>query len=445
MTTLFKTYSEAEKYLNLFTDYEKMVKGTQYPEDLFDLRRILNLLDKVDNPHHHLPGIHIAGTKGKGSTAIFTEALLQAHGIKTGLFTSPHFIDKEERIQVAGERIKKEDFLNCMNILGPALMALKESSLPPTFFDIMTTVCFLHFRSQRIEAAVLEVGLGGRLDSTNVFLPDVSIITRLGLDHTEKLGPTIDLIAAEKAGIIKPSRPVIAQPQEPEARPVLAKKCRETGSPLSWVGEQIRISEGREKNAPSFSVQTPNQQYADLTLSVLGNHQRLNAATALGAAELFLHKRTGRLPEPDLVRRALSKTRLPGRIEVLTPKPLLVADGAHNSVAMAVVIQTIKEELSYKDLHLLFACSSDKDVRAMIAQLAPLAQRWTLTTFDFPRIEAPERIQAILKEGHPAADVQITQSPAEALEDAHQRSGPKDCILCTGSFYLIGELFKLIR
>ncbi len=445
MTTPFKTYAEAEEYLNLFTDYEKMVKGTQYPEDLFDLRRILDLLDKVDNPHHNLPGIHIAGTKGKGSTAIFAEAILQAHGIKTGLFTSPHFIDKEERIRVAGERIKKEDFLNCMNILGPALMVLKETPLPPTFFDIMTTVCLLHFRSQQVEAAILEVGLGGRLDSTNVFLPDVSVITRLGLDHTEKLGDTLDLIAAEKAGIIKPSRPVIAQPQEPEARPVLEKKCRETGSPLSWVGRQILIKERKTEKAPSFTVQTPNQQYTDLRLSVLGKHQRLNAATALSAAELFLQKRTGRLPGQEQVKGALLKTHLPGRIEVLDTTPLLVADGAHNSVAMAVVIQTIKEELSYKDLHLLFACSSDKDVRAMIAQLAPLAHRWTLTTFNFPRIEDPEKIRAILKEINPSADVQISQSPAEALEEAYRRSGPDDCILCTGSFYLIGELFKLRR
>ena len=441
----FETYQDAEDYLNTFTDYERMERGVEYPEDLFDLRRIERLLDTVGNPHVGLHGIHLAGTKGKGSTALFTEAILRAHGLTTGLFTSPHLLHKEERIRVSGEDLKPEEFLGWMNHLRPSLMVLKDTTMPPTFFDIITTVGLLHFRSRGVEAAVLEVGLGGRLDSTNVFLPDVCILTRLGLDHTEKLGDTLDRIAAEKAGIIKPSRPMIAHPQEPEARAVIERTCLEAGAPLSWVGEDIRIEDDEGTDPSTFSVHTPKGRYPGLTLSVLGRHQKRNAAAAIAAAEVFMWERQGVALDPDLVREAVARTRLPGRIEVLGHEPLLVVDGAHNPVAVEVLLETVREGLCYQDLHVLFACSKDKDVRAMLALLAPAARRWTFTSFDFPRIEDPVRLREVLGELDPGATCRVTRSPAEALDDARRRSGPGDCILCCGSFYLVGEIFKQIH
>ncbi len=440
----FETYQEAEDYLNTFTDYERMERGVGHPEDLFDLRRIERLLASVGNPHVGLNGIHVAGTKGKGSTALFSEAILRAHGLTTGLFTSPHLLVKEERIQVSGEALKPEEFLGWMNHLRPALMSLRDSPMPPTFFDIITTVGLLHFRSRGVEAAILEVGLGGRLDSTNVFLPDVCILTRLGLDHTEKLGNTLDLIAAEKAGIIKPSRPVIAHVQEPEARGVIEKRCLETGSPIFWMGEDVRIEPEEGTDPLGFSVRTPEGRYPGLTLSVLGRHQQMNAAVAIAAAEVFMRQRKGVSLDPDLVREALARTRLPGRIEVLSAAPLLVVDGAHNSVAVEVLLATVQQGLRYEDLHVLFACSKDKDVRAMLALIAPAAKRWTFTRFDFPRIEEPERLQEILEEVAPGAESRVTRSVVDALDDARRRSGSRDCILCTGSFYLVGEIFKQI-
>lgn len=440
----FETYQDAEDYLNTFTDYERMERGVEYPEDLFDLRRIEGLLERVGNPHVGLSGIHVAGTKGKGSTALFVEAILRGHGLTTGLFTSPHLLTKEERIQVSGEMLKPEEFLGWMNHLRPALVSLQDSSMPPTFFDIMTTVGLLHFRSRSVEAAILETGLGGRLDSTNVFLPDVCILTRMGLDHTEKLGNTLDLIAAEKAGIIKPSRPVVAQAQVPEARFVVEHKCLETGSPISWLGEDVRIEADQGPDHGAFSVRTPEGLYTGLTLSVLGRHQQMNAATAIAAVEIFLGQREGVSLEPDRVREALARTRLPGRIEVLSEAPLLVVDGAHNSVAVEVLLETVREGLSYQDLHVLFACSKDKDVREMLALVAPVAKRWTFTRFDFPRIEEPERLREILEEVSPGAESRVIRDVAEALDDARRRSGARDCILCCGSFYLVGEIFKQI-
>lgn len=438
----FETYQDAEDYLNTFTDYERMERGVEYPEDLFDLGRIEALLDNVGNPHIGLKGIHIAGTKGKGSTALFAEAVLRAHGVTTGLFTSPHLLEKEERIQVKGENLKPEEFLAWMNFLLPSLLRLQETPMPPTFFDIMTTVGFLHFRSRGVGAAVLEVGLGGRLDSTNVFLPDVCILTKLGLDHTEKLGHTLDSIAAEKAGIVKPSRLVVAHPQEPEARAVIERTCLEAGAPLLWVGEDIRIEASGRAVPITFSVRTPGGVYQELSLSVLGSHQQTNAAAAIGAAEVFLRQNRGRPLDPDRVREAVARTRLPGRIEVLAQAPWLVVDGAHNPLAIEVLLKTVREGLEYRDLHVLFACSKDKSARDMLAQLAPAARRWTFTSFDFPRIEDPARLRDLVEEICPGAESRVTRSPAEALDDAYDRCGPGDCILCCGSFYLVGEIFK---
>lgn len=438
----FRTYEEAERYLAEFTDYERMAKGTHYPEDLFDLRRIEELLRQVGDPHRQLRGLHIAGTKGKGSSAIFADALLRSHGFVSGLYTSPHLIDKEERIQVQGEPLRKEEFLAWMNVLRPSLLALKDSSLAPTFFDIMTTVCFLHFRAVGVEAAVLEVGLGGRLDSTNVFLPDVCLITRLGMDHTEKLGNTLASIAAEKAGIIKKNIPVVSLSQEPEAEAVLRLRCAQMEAPLYRVGEEIRVEEDRKAGTRAFSVRTPRGFYPSLELTVLGRHQRLNAAAAIASVEMFLD-RSGRNPlEPDRVRQALRQVRIPGRIDVCGTSPLFVVDGAHNPLSVGTVVRAIREELQFEDLHVLFACSRDKPIREMLALLAPEARRWTLTWFDFPRIEDPETIRQWLDEIDPGAACTVTRSPDAALEDAFARSGPKDCILCCGSFYLVGEIFK---
>jgi len=438
----FATYQDAEYYLEKFTDYERMARGVHYPDDLFDLRRIQGLLDLAGNPHAGLHGIHIAGTKGKGSTAVFADALLRAHELASGLYTSPHLIAKEERIQVQGVPIRKEEFLEWMNFLRPSLMALKDTPLAPTFFDIMTTVCFLQFRARAVDAAVMEVGLGGRLDSTNTFLPDVCVITRLGMDHMEKLGDTLAKIAAEKAGIIKHLVPVVSLPQEPEARAVLEARCLEMEAPLCRVGEEIRVETDLTAGRGTFSVLTPGGSHAGLKLSVLGRHQRLNAAAAIGAAEILL-QRTGRKAlEPDRVRRVLAEVRIPGRIEILQADPLLVVDGAHNPVSMEALLGAIQEELRFRDLHVLFACSRDKPVQALLKQLAALARRWTLTWFDFPRIEDPETVRELLLEIDPGADCRVTRNPDDALEDARRRSTQQDCILCCGSFYLVGEILK---
>jgi dihydrofolate synthase/folylpolyglutamate synthase len=236
---------------------------------------------------------------------------------------------------------------------------------------------------------------------------------------------------------------VIAHAQEPEARPVIEKKCRETGSPILWLGEDVRVEAEADRASRGFSVHTPEGEYPGLRLAALGRHQQMNAAVAIAAAERFVGQGGGSL-DPDLVRKALAGTRLPGRIEVLSESPLLVVDGAHNAVAVEVLLKTVEQGLTYEDLHVLFSCSKDKDVREMITLLAPSVGRWTFTRFDFPRIEEPERLQEILEQVRPGAESRVTHSVADGLDDTRRRSGSKDCILCCGSFYLVGEIFKMI-
>jgi len=440
----FVSYEDAEDYLRSFTDYERMVKGTAYPDDLFDLRRIEALLRRAGDPHRGLRGIHIAGTKGKGSTAIFADAILRAHGIRSGLYTSPHLVSKEERIQVDGRPLEKGEFLSWMNVLRPDLVALKDTATPPTFFDIMTTIAFLHFRASGVGAAVMEVGLGGRLDSTNVFVPDACVITSLGLDHVEKLGSTLEQIAAEKAGIIKRGVPVVSHEQAAPAARVIERKARELDAPLERLGKEVRVRDGTGPGNPFFEVATPIRRYRELRLAVLGRHQHSNAAAAIRAVELFFEREgLGPLKE-ERVREALAQARIPGRIEIVGRDPLIVVDGAHNPISMAVLLETVTRSLDFEDLHVVFACSRDKDIRSLLQTLAPSARRWTLTTFDFPRIEDPARVWDILREIDPRADVRSTTNPSDALEDALRRSSGADLVLCCGSFYLVGQILQVL-
>ncbi len=439
----FTRYEDAEDYLRSFTDYERMVKGASYPEDLFDLRRIESLLRRVGSPHQQLHGIHIAGTKGKGSTAIFVDAILRIHGITTGLYTSPHLVCKEERIQINRRLLEREEFLSWMNVLGPHLMVLKDTRTPPTFFDIMTTIAFLHFHVHKVDAAVMEVGLGGRLDSTNVFLPDVSVITRIGLDHVEKLGSTLEEIASEKAGIIKRGIPVVSHRQEPQAARVIEQRARDLEAPLERVGAEIKVVDRAGGNDSVFDVRTQKACYPELRLSVLGYHQRHNAAVAIRAAELFFERQgLGKLSE-DGVRQALTGVVIPGRIEIIGRDPLIVVDGAHNVVSIAALVETVRSSLTFKDVHVVFACSRDKDIAALLRILTAMAKRWTITWFDFPRIEDPLRVRDILKEIDPHADVCVRSDPRQALEDALERSNRDDLILCCGSFYLVGQILQI--
>src|SRR5574341_276964 len=257
----FKSYEEALSFLYKAIDYEKLI-SYQYNASTFSLDRMVKMLEYVGNPHKAFPCIHVTGTKGKGSTSIMIATILEYAGLKTGLFTSPHLIDIKERIQINHQNISECDFIDNLNDLRPYIQHLRdtEPSASPTFFEILTAVSMIYFKKERIDMAVLEVGLGGRLDSTNVVIPQVSVITNVGLDHTAILGNTLSSIAYEKAGIIKQGIPVVSAVEDPEALSVIEKTCREKDARLYLLGRDILIEEVQFIHENNPELHTHNQR-----------------------------------------------------------------------------------------------------------------------------------------------------------------------------------------
>ena len=437
----FRTYEEAVDYLRSFTDYEKMVRGPAYPAD-FSLARMDDLLEQVGWPNRGLDAIHIAGTKGKSSTSFMASAILTATGLLTGLFTSPHLIDREERIRIDLEPITRAALLDLMNKLGPHLIALRDKGVPPTFFDIITTAAFIEFQRRRVDASVFEVGLGGRLDSTNVLAPLVCAITPIGLDHTEKLGHDIVSIAGEKAGIIKPGVPVISHPQERDAMDVVESRCADLDARLILIGRDIQIIGAEWPNEP-FDVVTGRSRYEGLTLKLLGSHQRVNAASAIACAELFLEMSGSGPLEHEAVRATLQDLVIPGRTQMVGTRPRVLVDGAHNVMAFQSLTETIARSVDYERMIVIFACSRDKDIDGILRTMAPLAHQWVLSKVDFPRTATPEEIAGKVN-AVCGQDPLICEWPEDALDKALSMAGPDDLICCCGSFYLAGEIMKLL-
>lgn len=428
----FSRFAEALDYLGTCTDYERM--SARYSPQTYNLKRTRRLLDFLENPHEGLPFVHVAGTKGKGSSALMTEAILRAHGMATGLFTSPHLVTLLERIQVDGKSIAPREFVWAMNRMAPVLDRLR-----PTFFEIMTAAAFLLFRSHRLDVAVIEVGLGGRLDSTNVITPAVSVITRIDYDHMEKLGHTLGAIAREKAGIIKAGIPVVTTERKPEPLSVIHGRAHSLDAPLWRLGREIRI-----KNPGSLSwdgnpvvectVEFPGEPMRRLRLGVAGRHQLENAAAALAASRTILGRRFS-FPRALGALRRLS---LPGRIEVVARHPTIVVDGAHNPAAAQALARTLRESFPERRI-LVFGASADKDVAGMIRTLLPLFEHILWTRADNPRAASPLLLKKLGSTGT------VVESVPRAVKLARKLAGQADTIVVTGSFYVAGEALAYLR
>jgi dihydrofolate synthase/folylpolyglutamate synthase len=408
-------YADALQFLNSFTDYERM--ASQYAPADYDLDRMRRLLASLDNPERAFLSLHIAGTKGKGSTAHLTEALLREAGYRTGLYTSPHLVDLRERIRLDGKPISEDDFTRILAQMEPQLRRLK-----PTYFETMTAAAFLFFADQGVDYAVVEVGLGGRLDATNVILPAACAITTIDYDHMDKLGHTLTAIAGEKAGIIKPGVPVVSSPQPAAARKVLLELCNPVFPRfrvLSTRGFVLKFMvEGRRCDLP-----------------VLGEHQAANAAIALALVE-----RSGATVSAEAVRRAFRKVRLPGRVERVGRRPWLIVDAAHNPVSARALAAALKSVPRRRTI-LVFGASSDKDYKGMLKTLLPSADLTIFTKASSPRAAATSDLMRHAK-GRPAV---AAGSVARALALARKAAGPEDAIVVTGSFYVAGEALGLLN
>jgi dihydrofolate synthase/folylpolyglutamate synthase len=332
-------YQAALDYIFSFVDFSKTHTANLAPEN-FDLKRMYDLLERLGNPQKSYPSIHIAGTKGKGSTAALCSSALTAGGYKTGLYTSPHLEDFTERIQVDGESIPHEDLVALVETIKPHVAEIPGIST----FEITTALGFSYFANEKVDAAVLEVGLGGRLDATNVITPLVSVITSISIDHVPILGTTLAEIAGEKAGIIKDGVPVVSAPQQPEALAVIREAAARAGAPLQVVGTDVEFAAGSHTlDGQEFTILDEQGRQVRLRIPLLGNHQVENAATAWTA--LHAAAAGGLALQRDAIAAGFESVQWPGRFEILQRNPFILLDAAHNEDSARRLLETLEEYL----------------------------------------------------------------------------------------------------
>ena len=429
-------YRHAEAYILGFTDYEK-TPGIAYTSANYDLRRMDELLRPLGNPHLGARTVHIAGTKGKGSTAAMIAQVLIAAGYRTGLFTSPHLHTLRERVRVGGTMISQADFAALVTRLRPIVERVNQEAAygELTTFEILAAVVFTYFNKSHVDFQVLEVGLGGRLDATNVARADVCVVTSLSLDHTEILGRSIAKIAAEKAGIIKPGCIVVSSPQVKEAAEVIEKVCAQQGARLIQVGRDVTWQRtGGNPYQQSVTVQGTTNKY-ELIVPLLGDYQLENTATAVAALEALACLGTS-ISGRD-VAEGFRQVVWPGRLQVLSREPMLVVDGAHNAYSMTKLVEAVKKYFDYDECFIIFGTSSDKDASGMAQELKLFAEEITITSSSHPRAASTS---ILAKEfANLGIRVKVAEDVSTALSQTLAAAKKRDLILVTGSLFVVAE------
>ncbi len=441
----FNSYDEAMSYLFGRTDYEKQTR-LSYNVTTFNLHRMERLLALVGKPHKKIQTVHIAGTKGKGSTATMLAKMLEANDYKVGLYTSPHVVSLHERIVVNSEMVNTSEMLGLMNrIYGPVeKMAATDH---PTFFEIMTALAFMHFVDKKVDIAVIETGLGGRLDSTNVIKPKVVGITSLSIDHQHQLGDSIDSIAREKAGVFKRGVPAITVQQEPSAMRVLKTQATAVKAPLSVTGTDIDFSyrfETSREHGPHTRVclTTPTSKFEHLRVPLHGKHQAINCGLALAMLDKL--KSSGYKIDNEKATEGLNSVSLVGRMEMICDDPRIMIDAAHNAASVHALMHAIGQNVPYDSMVAIFGCNSDKDAAGMLRELQYGADKVIFTRSNSVKAMPPENLAEMYGE---ICGKMCQTAPAlgEALRLARSAIGKEDLICITGSFYLIGEAKTLFQ
>ncbi len=425
------TYPEAVRYLYSL--------GNELRGAKLGLERIATLLEALDHPERAFESVHIAGTNGKGSTAAMIEAGLRAAGLRTGLYTSPHLVRINERIRVNGAEIPDDDFASAFDAVHGAieqLLAREALDGHPTYFECVTAMAFRHFRSAGVERAVVEVGLGGTLDATNVIAPRVAVITPIDFDHEALLGRGAESISTEKAGILKPGVPAVFAPQHPQAEAVLEARARELGIAVvhagrEWRAENVAQTDGHYRFS-GMSV-TGREILAELNLA--GEHQVTNALAAIAALDALGIS-------AKAMERGLREARWPGRLEAVAQNPLVLLDGAHNPAGARALARFVEKHYRGRRVWLIYSAMRDKAVDEVAGVLFPPAHKVILTRVPVERAVSPQALLGLVAHHHKR--IEVTESLAEALEQIRRAAAKTDIILVTGSLYLVGEAKKLL-
>ncbi|HEY6325601.1 MAG TPA: folylpolyglutamate synthase/dihydrofolate synthase family protein [Candidatus Cybelea sp.] len=426
------SYAEAEAYL-LGT-----IDETVSPRTSYKLDRIRALLRELGDPHRAYPAIHVGGTSGKGSTATMIAGALQAAGKRTGLHTKPHLVAMTERARVDGVAIPQERFAALLDEMLPAIARAAAKHGRPTYYETLLALSFKYFADERVDVAVIEVGLGGRLDGTNVILPVVAAITSVGYDHTDVLGTTIEAIASEKAGIAKPGVPLVLAAMPAAARAVIERYAAEVGAPVVRVEQVVRVDRepAEERGAQTLSVVTPRESYR-LRLAVAGAFQRANAATAIAVLEQLADQLR---PRPEAIAAALRDVAIPCRMELVWANPTVVFDVAHNAEKAESLVVSLREWFPLRRVHYVVAIGESKDARRILEILGTIDSTFTFTSFAATGRKAirPQRLAA-LAESLGGWGRAITD-PVEALTVARRMAAIDDVVVVTGSTFVVAGL-----
>jgi dihydrofolate synthase/folylpolyglutamate synthase len=439
------------------SEYDEVVAALEergFTRMVFDMRKIRDLMDVLGSPQRAYPAIHLTGTNGKTSTARMIDALLRAHGLHTGRYTSPHLETVRERISLDGEPVSEERLVDTYRDVAPLaelIDARNEEAL--TYFDMTTAMAYAAFADAPVDIAVVEVGLGGEEDATNVIEAGICVMTPIGLDHTEWLGDTIEDIAWAKAGIIHKGATVVSALQTEEAMRPILERCAEMGATLAREGSEFGVVERTQAvGGQVLTLQGLGGIYDEIFLPLFGAHQAQNAATALAAVEAFLGAGKGKQLEVELVREGFAQVDSPGRLERVRSAPTILLDGAHNPHGMAATVAALEEEFSFRHLVAVVAVLGDKDVSGLLDLLEPVAARIVVTQNSSPRSMPVEELAQIATDIFGEDRVSTAQTMPDAIEEAvvlaeEDTSGELSgvAVLITGSVVTVADARKLLK
>lgn len=426
-------YSQAIKYL-----YNLKIFGMS-----LGLERIEYLLKTLGSPHQGMRIIHVAGTNGKGSVAAMLTSILKAAGYKAGLFTSPHLIDFEERIVVNQKKIPRDRLSALVDRIKPIAEEMADDNTfeHPTFFEIATAMALRHFYEEGVDFTVLEVGLGGRLDATNVVTPEVSVITTIALDHTHVLGTTLEEVAREKAGIIKPGVPVVTGIEDEELLEMIKNICQEKKSiPYSTKEILSYIKTKANLESQTFDIIGLGRGYEDLTINLLGEHQIANACIAALVVDVMRKK--GIAVSDTALKKGFKDAKWPARFELVQREPAILLDCAHNPAGMRTLKRTLEDNFGKQRLTLVLGIMRDKDIPGMVREIAPMAHKIIITKPKFERAAEPSVIEAEVRKY--TDNIVVINSVSEALAHAQRNATKYDVICVCGSIFNVGEAREIL-